>query len=127
LKLQITVDGKPYEVEVEVLEEATTASQQSFAPYNPPAPAMAAPMAAAPVQVEESAEEASLCRSPVTGIVIKVNVAEGEIIALNDPLMVLEAMKMETNVTAPRAGKVKNVRVAQGDSVKMGQVVVEFE
>jgi methylmalonyl-CoA carboxyltransferase small subunit len=36
-------------------------------------------------------------------------------------------MKMETNVTAHGAGKVKNVRVAQGDSVKVNQVVVEFE
>jgi biotin carboxyl carrier protein len=41
--------------------------------------------------------------------------------------MVLEAMKMETNVTAPRAGKVKNVRVGPGDSVKVNQVVVELE
>jgi oxaloacetate decarboxylase alpha subunit len=41
--------------------------------------------------------------------------------------MVLEAMKMETNITAPRAGIVRNVRVAQGDSVKVGEVVVEFE
>jgi len=40
---------------------------------------------------------------------------------------VLEAMKMETNVTAVAAGKVKNVRVAQGDPVKVNQVVVEFE
>ena len=76
---------------------------------------------------EENAEEDKLCRSPVTGIVIKVNVEPGQAIQANDPIMVLEAMKMETNVTAHAAGKVKNVRVAQGDSVKVNQVVVEFE
>ena len=41
--------------------------------------------------------------------------------------MVLEAMKMETNVTAPHAGVIKTVQVAQGDSVKVNQVLVEFE
>jgi len=41
--------------------------------------------------------------------------------------MVLEAMKMEANVTAPGTGTVKSVNVAPGDSVKAGQVIVEFE
>jgi len=41
--------------------------------------------------------------------------------------MVLEAMKMETNVTAPGAGIVKSVNVTAGDSVKVNQVIVEFE
>ena len=63
----------------------------------------------------------------MTGIVIKVNVEPGQAVRANDPVLVLEAMKMETNVTAPSAGRVKNVRVAQGDSVKVNQVVVEFE
>jgi methylmalonyl-CoA carboxyltransferase small subunit len=76
---------------------------------------------------EENASEDKLCRSPVTGVVIKVNVEAGQTIEANDLIMVLEAMKMETNVTASNAGKVKSVRVAQGDSVKVNQVMVEFE
>ena len=44
-----------------------------------------------------------------------------------DILLVLEAMKMETNITAPVAGKIAAVKVKQGDSVQAGQVVVEFE
>ena len=76
---------------------------------------------------EENVDEEKLCRSPVAGVVIKVNVEPGQAIQANDLIMVLEAMKMETNVTAPGAGKVKNVRVAQGDAVKVNQVVVEFE
>ena len=51
----------------------------------------------------------------------------GQPVQANASIMLLEAMKMETNVTAHSAGKVKNVRVAPGDSVKVGQVVVEFE
>ena len=41
--------------------------------------------------------------------------------------MVLEAMKMETNITAPIAGRIAALRVAPGDNVQSGQVVVEFE
>jgi methylmalonyl-CoA carboxyltransferase 1.3S subunit len=43
------------------------------------------------------------------------------------PLLVLKAMKMETNITAPTAGKIKAVTVAAGDSVQAGQVLVELE
>ena len=131
LKLQISIDGKTYETEVEVLEDDAMPRQMSYGPSLPtPAPVQSGPAAATKNQTPaapETVEETKLCRSPVTGIVIKVNVEPGQAIQANDPIMVLEAMKMETNVTAHGAGKVKNVRVAKGDSVKVNQVVVEFE
>jgi len=118
LKLQISIDGKTYEAEVEVLEDDATPRQMNYEPVR---------AAAAPTQAEEAGDEKKVCRSPVTGIVIKVNVEPGQAVEANDPIMVLEAMKMETNVSAHAAGKVKKVRVAKGDSVKVNQVVVEFE
>jgi len=131
LKLQISIDGKTYETDVEVLEDDAMPRLPSYGPYQPlhaTVPSMPAAGASAPAPVAvESASEDKLCRSPVTGIVIKVNVEPGQAIQANDLIMVLEAMKMETNVTAHSAGKVKNVRVAQGDSVKVNQVVVEVE
>ena len=45
----------------------------------------------------------------------------------DDPLLVLEAMKMETTITSPATGKVKTIIVAGGESVQAGQVLVEFE
>ena len=132
MKLQISIDGKMYEAEVEVLEDDALPRQQNYGP-SLPVPATVSSMTAASAQsqttpaAQEAADEKKLCRSPVTGIVIKVNVEPGQAIQANDPIMVLEAMKMETNVTAHGAGKVKNVRVAKGDSVKVNQVVVEFE
>jgi methylmalonyl-CoA carboxyltransferase small subunit len=131
LKLQISIDGKMYEVDVEVVEDDTTPRQPHSAPPRPahvaipPKPVKRAPAPA--TAAEEIAGDDKLCRSPVTGIVIKVNVEPGQVVQANDPIMVLEAMKMETNVTARSAGRVKNVRVAQGDPVKVNQVVVEFE
>ncbi|MGA7830572.1 MAG: biotin/lipoyl-containing protein [Terracidiphilus sp.] len=131
MKLQVGIDGKTYEVEVEVLEDDALPSHPGYAPAQPqPAAARPAPTASAQAQAPAAVEvagEDKLCRSPVTGVVIKVNATPGQAVQANDLLMVLEAMKMETNVTAPCAGKVKSVRVAQGDSVKTNQVVVEFE
>jgi methylmalonyl-CoA carboxyltransferase small subunit len=131
LKLQIAIDGKTYEAEVEVLEDDAMPRQPNYGPYHPlPATVPSMPVADTQTQApaaQESAGEDKLCRSPVTGVVIKINVEPGQAIEANDLLMVLEAMKMETNVTAHNAGKVKNVRVAQGGSVKVNQVVVEFE
>jgi methylmalonyl-CoA carboxyltransferase small subunit len=130
LKLQISIDGKTYETEVEVLEDDAMPRQPDFGPYHP-LPAAAAPAApaasASALAPVEAADEGKICRSPVTGIVIKVNIEPGQTVQANEPIMVLEAMKMETNVTVHCTGKVKNVRVAQGDSVKVNQIVVEFE
>jgi methylmalonyl-CoA carboxyltransferase small subunit len=73
------------------------------------------------------ADESKVCRSPVAGIVVRVCVQAGEELQLDDLLVVLEAMKMETSVTAPIAGKVKSVNAAPGEAVKLNQILVEFE
>ena len=131
MKLQISIDGKTYETEVEVLEDDAMPRQPSYGPYQPlhatVQPSQVASAQTPLTEARESVSEDKLCRSPVTGVVIKVNVAPGQKIQANDLIMVLEAMKMETTVTAPNAGTVKNVRVAEGGSVKLNQVVVEFE
>jgi biotin carboxyl carrier protein len=131
VRLNITIDGKTYEVDVEVSEEEHPAARgpayyaarpatavRSAAPP-PPAPGGAAP---APV-----ADESKVCRAPVAGIVVRINAQVGQQIQENDPLLVLEAMKMETNITSPVSGKVKSVNAAVGDGVQAGQVLVEFE
>ncbi|HET6410860.1 MAG TPA: biotin/lipoyl-containing protein [Anaeromyxobacter sp.] len=51
----------------------------------------------------------------------------GQALQTGDVLVVLEAMKMETNITAPNGGRIAAIKVNPGDSVQSGQVVVEFE
>jgi biotin carboxyl carrier protein len=116
LKLQIKIEGKTYEAEVDVVEDEAGSQP------------MAAPGAYIPAHAAEvhTADE-KLYRSPVTGLVIKVNVTPGQQIEPNDVIMVLEAMKMETSMTAHHAGKVKSVNVAPGDPVKVHQILVELE
>ena len=130
MKLQVTVSGKTYEVEVEVLEEDGSPRAPGYAPYqSPPAPFQPTPFAGVPPLGQPTGVSAGVkaCLSPVTGLVVRVHVEAGQRVELNDPIMVLEAMKMETNVTACHAGVVKAVHVASGDSVKLNQVLVEFE
>lgn len=81
----------------------------------------------APVTNDAAVDEAKVCRSPVSGIVVRLIAQSGQHLQVGDPLMVLEAMKMETNITAPIAGRIAALRVAQGDNVQSGQIVVEFE
>ena len=127
MKLQITVEGKTYEVDVEVLEEDDAGRAPGYGQYQSfVAPPMSFPAPPLPV-ADGNSPTGKVCRSPVTGLVIKVNIVPGQQVQPNELIMVLEAMKMETNVTAPRALTVKAVNVTPGDSVKVNQVIVEFE
>jgi methylmalonyl-CoA carboxyltransferase 1.3S subunit len=121
LKLLITIDGHAYEVEVEVLED----DEQPQAPGPLPHQVTSA---VAHLQGQNGVWDADgkVCRSPLMGIVAKVVVEPGQAIEAGQLMVVLEAMKMETNVTAQRAAVVKSVHIAAGDSVKMHQVLVEL-
>lgn len=126
MKLKITIDGNTYEVDVEVA--APEPARGALPNYALPTPSWvpAAPPPAAPV-AEEGVDEDKVCRSPISGIVVRVPSQAGQKMQPGDVLLVLEAMKMETNITAPVAGKIARLRVGVGDSVKGGQVLVEFE
>ena len=129
MKLNIKVDGQLFEVEVEVDEPESPRPA-----YVPPPGHVRAPAAAATPAVplpggsqEVVADESKVCRSPISGVVVRVTAKVGDAIAASDVLLVVEAMKMETEITSPREGKVSNIKVTPGDSVKTGQVLVEFE
>jgi methylmalonyl-CoA carboxyltransferase small subunit len=131
VKLKVAVDGKTFEVEVEAFEPENDAPDLLHYGVEPvPMRVPAAPITAPPPTAEadgSALDEAKVCRSPVTGLVVRVVAQVGQALQMGDALLVLEAMKMETSITAPRAGKVAEIRVAQGDAVKSGQVLVEFE
>ena len=130
MKLQIGIDGKSYEVDVEVLEEDSVVRTSGYVPHPGSAtvPSVRTTPASKPARaIETHKDESKVCHSPVAGVVLRVNVQSGQKLQPNDLMIVLEAMKMETNVTAPAAGTVKAVLAQAGDAVKVGQVLVEFE
>jgi biotin carboxyl carrier protein len=131
MKLKIAVEGKTYEVEVEILEggdsfllpSGTGGARPAFSPAarrtSSAAPARAP--AASPVATKNA------CTSPLAGNVWKVLVEPGQKVALDETVVIIEAMKMETAIAAPMEGTVKAVHVKPGDAVKVNQVLVEFE
>jgi len=130
LKLKITVDGKLYEVDVEVSEPE--APHPGYIPPLGQARVPAAPPGALPASrpttpTAGSVDESKVCRSPFSGTVSRVSAQIGQTIQVNDVLMVLEAMKMETVITAPISGKIAKLNVDVGDAVQQGQVLVELE
>ena len=130
MKLKITIDSKVYEVEVEASEpEAQHPPAYYFQPsaVRVPAAAPAAPKPGGAAVDSGPVNEDKVCRSPISGIVVKLSAQPGQQIQTGDTLLVLEAMKMETNITAPVSGTILKINVAQGDGVQSGQVLVEFE
>lgn len=130
MQLTLTIDGKKYLVDVEVEEGEEVRMAGSFpeptstlqAHPAPPVPA-AHPMA--PAAGADPAGE-KVCRSPIAGIVFKIVAQVGQQLEVDDLLVVLEAMKMETNITAHVPGKVARILVAVGEAVKPGQALAEF-
>jgi methylmalonyl-CoA carboxyltransferase small subunit len=127
MKLHITVDGATYDVDVEVADDpaplplpfVADTAKMSVPVAMPPLPAVAP-------AIPHAGGEDKVCRSPVTGTVMRVVAQPGQQIQPGDLLLVLEAMKMETNIAAPIAGVVARVTVKAGDAVRGQQVLVEF-
>lgn len=111
---RVTVDGQLFTVHVEELGKSEKEAPDSTAP--PESPARKGPSAVAATRVE----------SPMPGSIIEVAVKEGDPVKEGDVLLVLEAMKMENEITAPVAGTIGRVHVSAGDTVGSGDLLVEI-
>ncbi len=123
MKLRVTVEGKAYEVEVEVPQDSDAE------PSGNSEAAQFAPLAPAPLIVPPppTSSEDKVCRSPLAGVIVRVAIKAGQQLKAGDLIVVLEAMKMETNITAPAACAVKAVMVKPNDAVLPGQTLAEFD
>jgi len=125
--LRITLEGKTYDVGVEVLDDSAAASPQAG---HAPSPAATAPPFPAAVPVAPPVSAAEGCRvvvSPMAGNVFKCLVKPGDVVAHNQVLIVLDAMKMETPIVSPFAGTVRTVMVKVGDAVADGHALLQIE
>jgi len=129
MKLKIAVDGKTYEVEVEVLEGGESLMPSGSGGGRPNYTPAAKRVSSGPQRVPAASPIASknACTSPLAGNVWKVLVEPGQKVALDETVVIIEAMKMETAIAAPLEGTVKAVHIKPGDAVKVNQVLVEFE
>ncbi|WP_297182413.1 biotin/lipoyl-containing protein [uncultured Enorma sp.] len=122
-KFKISIDGTQYLVEMEEVGAPAGAAPVVAAP----APAPAAPAAPAPApEPAPAATSAAPAGSHVQaaampGTITNIHVNVGDRVEVNQPVMVLEAMKMENEVVAEVAGTVASIAVAKGDMVNPGQ------
>lgn len=73
-----------------------------------------------------AAAKAMVIKAPMPGLIIELKVKPGDEVKTGDPLLILEAMKMENIIKSPGAGVVKNVKAKKGDSVEKNQILIEF-
>ena len=141
MKYVATINGKKYEVEVEKLEAyksldrngvaapaapvlpASAPVQRPAAPA--PAPVAAAPApapapAAAPAPKAAAPAGATTVEAPMPGKILNIKVSEGQAVKFGEVVVIMEAMKMETEIVAPADGTVSKILVKAGDSVDTG-------
>ena len=126
MKYKITLNNRVYEVEVEQ-GEAMLVNEYELA-----APAAVAPVAAAPVVTTAPAAAPAagalaageVVTSPMPGNILKINVAQGQHVNEGDVLIVLEAMKMENEISATKSGTVAQISVTKGAVVETGTPLV---
>ena len=128
MKYKVTLNNRVYEVEVEE-GSAMLVDEYALAAPAAPAPVASAVVAAAPAAAPAPAAAAPLAageavKSPMPGNILKINVAQGQSVKEGDTLIVLEAMKMENDVVAPRDGTVAQVVVTKGAVVETGSPLV---
>lgn len=147
MKYVATINGKKYEVEVEKLEAYKSLDRNGVAaPAAPVLPASApvqrpaapAPVAAAPAPAPAPAPAAApapapaaaapagatTVEAPMPGKILNIKVSEGQAVKFGEVVVIMEAMKMETEIVAPADGTVSKILVKAGDSVDTGAALV---
>ena len=127
-KFSIVVNGTAYEVDVEEIGAGAAAPVVAApAPVAAPVAApkaasvkAAAPKAAAPAGAAGAVE----IKSPMPGTVLAVKCTVGQAVKKGDPVVMIEAMKMETPIPAPQDGTIASINTQQGATVASGDVLV---
>ncbi len=127
-KLRVTIEGKVYEVLVEMLDEgappAPAVAPASVAPA--PVAAPVAPAPAAPAPVRAVAVGGGDVPSPLAGKIVTIDVKVGQQVQEGAQVATIEAMMMNTYIFAPKTGRVDSVLVNPGDGVEEGTVLLRI-
>ncbi|MGV6844900.1 MAG: biotin/lipoyl-containing protein [Lutibacter sp.] len=115
--ITLEVNGTPYEVLME---------QEIKKPKTPTLVRSAARRPAEPLKVNPGAKKTKVL-SPIPGVILSIDVKIGDQINAGDRLLVLEAMKMENNITAEKSGKISAIHVTKGQQVLQDELLIEFE
>ena len=124
---KVSFNGRTYEVEVELADAMLMTDYATYAPVAPVAAPAAAPApeaAPAPAAAPAVTGAGEAVTAPMPGTILKVNVQNGQAVKEGDVLCVLEAMKMENEILAPKNGTVTQVLVSKSSTVDTGAPLV---
>lgn len=130
MKYKVTLNGKTYEVEVEVgkvvlLDEyEACAPAPAAAPAATAAPAAPAAPAAAPAPAPVTLSDGEPVNAPMPGNILRIDVKEGDKVKAGQTLLILEAMKMENEIAAPKDGTVVQIATSKGAVVETGTPLI---
>ena len=126
MKYKVTLNNRTYEVEVEAGQAMLIDEYEAYAPtpIAPAAPVAAAPAAAAAAAPAVSVAAGEVVKSPMPGNILKINVSLGQKVNEGDALLILEAMKMENEVVAPKSGTIAQIIVSKGAVVETGAPLI---
>ncbi len=132
MKYTATLNGKQYEVELERIDAYEPMPRYGEAPAAAPAPVAApaapapapAPAAPAPAPAAAPATGATTVEAPMPGKILNIKVSAGQAVKFGETVIVMEAMKMETEIVAPADGTVAQILVKAGDAVDTGAALV---
>ena len=130
-KFKISIDGTQYLVEMEEVGATQPTPADAVPAPAAPAPAPAPAPAAAPAPAPEPAPAPAAPAvagsfaqtAPMPGTILDIHVKVGDTVAANQPIMVLEAMKMENEVVAEQAGTIASINVEKGAMVNPGDTL----
>lgn len=132
-KFKISIDGTQYLVEMEEIGTPAGPAPVVAAPAAAPAPVAAPEPAPAPAAEPAPAPAAAPSanapagahtqEAPMPGTILDIHVNVGDTVEVNQPVMVLEAMKMESEIVAEQAGTIASINVAKGDMVNPGDLL----
>ena len=130
MKYKVTLNGKTYEVEVEVgkvvlLDEyEACAPAPAAAPAATAAPAAPAAPAAAPAPAPVALSDGEPVNAPMPGNILRIDVKEGDKVKAGQTLLILEAMKIENEIAAPKDGTVVQIATSKGAVVETGTPLI---
>lgn len=128
MKYKVTLNGKTYEVEVEKGKAILLDEYEALAPAPAQAAVSAAPAAAAPAAPAPAAPvnlaAGETVAAPMPGNILRIDVKQGDTVKEGQILVILEAMKMENEIVAPKAGTVAQIVTSKGAVVDTGSPLV---
>jgi len=129
-KLRVTIEGKVYEVLVEIIDEPAKSASPTL-PAVTPLPAatpasVAAPATTAVAKPVNGANGVGDVVSPLAGKIVSIDVKVGQSVTEGAQVATVEAMKMNTYIFAPKAGRVDSILASPGDGVEEGTVLLRI-